>query len=304
MSSPKANLESWIGAGGDPRLPELLGRAGRVAVFADGDARCLAAIQEGRPEVGTVGDWIGGAWVLEAAEAWLKAEGCTEVRGPMLMSPWLPAGANLGPLEHEPLLFEPTEPADRWVESGFEPHVPFVSILAGHDENITAGMDAAARLASRGWMLQTLDFEDEYETSVATVHDLVVRAFEGRPGFQTLPLRVVREYYRPLAGLMEGQLSRVALTPEGEAVAFIIAYPEPAAAGRSWFQILSLAVVPEQRHRGLASWMVAAVHQAARKAGFAAGVHSLVRVVGDSLEDTTWYRGEILRRYAVFRKSI
>ena len=302
MTQPAGDREAWIAAGGSARALDLLQQVGQMAVFVQGASRCIAGIHPDRPSVGAVCDWIGGLDVLAAAEGWLAAQGCEETRGPLWLSPWFGQGANLGPLDTEPLLFEPTEPGGRWLEAGYAPHAHYLSILAGHAPNIAAGMDAAAGLAAQGWSLQPLDLEEDFDESVRLVHEVMHRAHAQTRGFTRVPLDVLAAWYRPMAGMLEEPvLSRVAMTAEGEPVGFILAYPETGA-DRSWFQILSLAVLPECQHKGVASWMVASVHQVARKAGIDEGVHALVRRRGQ--EDTTWFRGEVLRRYAVFAKSM
>ncbi len=304
MATPRADRAAWLQAGGDPEQHDLLARVGQVAPFAAGDPRCFASIHPDRPSVGAIADWIGGPEVVHAAERWLAEQGCTEVRAPMWMCPWFGAGANDGPLTHEPLLFEPTEPADRWAREAYLPYAHFVSILAEHGPNVAAGMEAAAALASRGWSLQSLEFHDEYEESIRLIHDISHRAHEGVRGYTRVPLDVLQAWYRALAGLLpEESLSRVALNERGEPVGFILATAEPAAANRSWFQILSLAVLPDSRQRGLASWMVANVHEAARKAGIEAGIHAKVRL-GSGPGNTTWFEGETVRRYTLFRKAL
>ncbi|MBX2800554.1 MAG: GNAT family N-acetyltransferase [Myxococcales bacterium] len=304
MGDPTQQRAAWMASGGDDQLLDLLSSVGTVAVFSDGDSRCLAGIHPDQPDLGTVGDWVGSVDVLRQAEAWLLEQGCTEVRGPMLLCPWFPFRANFGPLDHEPLLLEPTEPGERWVAADYAPCAAFISILADHGPNIDVGMNAAAALASRGWTLQSVDLSAAFDEVVMDVHRILCRAYADGERFTEVPVETFADYYRSVAPKLKGQLSSIARDPSGEAAAFILAVAEPESTERSWFQILSLAVVPEHRHLGVATWLVAATHQAARKAGIDKGVHATVRVDDDRLEDSTWYRGEIIRRYALFRKEL
>lgn len=302
MPLPRPDRAGWIAAGGDERRFDLMDELGSVAGFATDGARCVAAVHPDRPDLGTVADWTGtgeaAAAVLQAAEEWL-GESCSEVRGPMWMSPWFDHAANLGPEETPPLWFEPRETDRGWADAGYDIHTSYASILAAHEENIRAGMNAAAKLSSRGWSLQPLDLKDP--AAVEIVHGVLHRAHRDMPGYTHVPLEIWAAWYAPtIASLEEPVLSRVAIHPDGQPVAYALAFPEPPSA----FSIPSIAVVPEQRKAGLASWLVATVHQAARKAGIDSGIHAMVRYGVGTREDTTWYRGDVVRRYALYSKRI
>jgi GNAT superfamily N-acetyltransferase len=307
---------AWVEAGGDGSRLEILSRGGRVAVFTDGDARILAAIHPERPDVGTVGDWVGEISVLRAAERWLAEQGCNAAEGPALLAPWFPSRVNLGPYDQPPLLFEPTERPERWAAAGYEPIDRYVSIVARHDLQIKAGMDRAIKLGTRGWRLVPVETgpsssvtPETYDRVVPIVHDLASRAYADIPGFLPVPLEVVADFYRPLASQLDPRLSMLAYDPgaasggEGQPAAFVLAVRDAAQPARKWFQILALAVAPEHRSSGVATWLVAACHQAARKAGYVAGVHAQIRVSGEGVEDTTWLSGDLIRRYALYRKA-
>lgn len=305
MPLPRPDRDAWLAAGGSVERLAILEQLGAVAGFARDGARCLAAIHPDRPEVGTLADWIGrggaATAVRSAAESWLADQGCAEIRAPMYMTPWFDHASNVGPLDMEPLLFEPTEPGEQWVEAGYGVHATYASILAEHGENITAGMNAAGRLASRGWSLHPLDLKNDFDEAVHVVHDILHQAHRDMEGYTHVPVELWAAWYRERARTIpDPVLSRVAVHPTDGPVGYILAFPEPV----SVFTIPSLAVVPEHRNAGLASWMVATAHQQARKAGIESGVHAMVRYGVGTREDTTWYRGEIVRRYALFGKQI
>lgn len=304
MGNPDQDPGRWISAGGNPDHLELLARAGRIAVFSDDDARCMAGIHPDQPTLGAIGDWVGPPSILAAAEAWLAAQGCTEARGPMLLCSWFPHRANLGPLTTEPIQFEPTEPGARWLEAGYREHAHYLSILAAHEPNIRAGTDRAAALATSGWSLQPLEARPDPRPSLELLHAIATRVFGTAEDATTVDLDVLIDFYHPWIDTVDPGLSRIAQTPTGEPAGFVLAVPETSQPGRSWFQILSLAVVPEHRHRGVAGWLVAAAHQAARRAGIETGVHAMVRADEHSREGKGWYRGDILRRYALFHKPL
>ncbi|MEZ4235460.1 MAG: GNAT family N-acetyltransferase [Myxococcota bacterium] len=301
---------AWVEAGGDAARLDVLSRGGRVGVFTNGDARILAAIHPDRRDTGTVGDWVGDDSVLRAAERWLAEQGCTAAEGPALLAPWFPSRVNLGPYEQPPLLFEPTERPERWAAAGYEAIDRYVSIVAQHDLQIKAGMDRALKLGTRGWRLVPVETApvsavtpEAFDRVAPIVHDLATRAYADVPGYLALPLDVVADWYRPHAAQLDPRLSLLAYDPQGAPAAFVLAVRDAAQPARKWFQILALAVAPEHRHTGVATWLVAASHQAARKAGYVAGVHAQIRVSGDGVEDTTWLSGDLVRRYALYRKA-
>ncbi len=307
--------EAWVAAGGDRTRLLALSRAGHVAPFSDGDSRVLAAVHPARPEVGTLGDWVGDPDVLEAGARWLQQTGCRSVEGPALLAPWFPAGASLGPFEVPPFPGEPTERADRWVAAGFAPRSRWAAVSASHDAAVSAAMDKAGALSSRGWTLQGFESGPSsqltpaaFERAVDLVHGLSEAAFREEPGFLHVPREAVADFYRPLAAVTDPRLSLFASDPEGRPRAFVLGLPGPVfgapgrAEGRRAFQIVTLAVHPEARAVGLATWLVAAVHLAARRAGYTSGVH-LVR--GEvPRRSAVWATGDVLREYALLSRPL
>lgn len=311
MPDQSSDLTAWREAGGDLRRLQILQRAGSVEVFTDAEGgRALAAIHPERARVGTIGDWVGGVGALRAAEAWLAERGCTHAEGPALLAPWFPFRATLGPYEHAPMWMEPTEPGERWVEEGYAACAEYVSILANHDPQIKAAVDYAAALGSRGWRLDTVEpgpsssvTEEAYAKAMVEIYEVATQAYADLPGYLPVEASVVADFYRPHASQLDPRLAFIARDPRGDAVGFLLGVPDPLQPARRWFQILSLAVVPEHRSSGVATWMVAAAHRAAARAGYVAGVHALVRI-GTGVEDRTWFRGEVIRRYALYSKAL
>ena len=309
MAPSTNDVDAWRSAGGDVERLAILARVGIVEVFADGRSRCLAGIHPDRPRVGTIGDHVGDPSVLHDAERWLAARGSTSVEGPALLCPWFPYRARVDDHTSLPLGLEPAERGEPWAEAGYVPAIKYVSVLARHDEQIEPALDRAAALSSRGWKLEPLEAGpsssltvEAYDRAVGIVHEIATRSFQGVDRFLGAPVEAVADFYRPLRTALDPRLALVARDPEGRPVGFLLAVPD-ILPERRWFQILTLGVVPEVRGAGIATWMVGASHQAARRAGFVAGVHAMIRV-GAQGRDVTWHRGEVIRRYALFRKDL
>lgn len=304
-----SDASAWIEAGGDGSRLRALSRAGRIAVFTDGDGRVLAAVHPDRPDTGTLGDWVGSEDLLRAGEAWLAEQGCRAAEGPALLAPWFPYRANLGPYDEAPFAYEPTERGERWARAGYEPIADYVSIRTPHDPQIKAATDRAAALGSRGWRLDGVETgpsssvtPEAFAQAVVAVHGVASRAYAHVPGYLPVDASVIAEFYRGWSSQLDPRLTLLARDPAGQVAGFVIGVPDTLQPSRKWFEVLAVAVVPEHRNTGLATWLVGAVHRAALRAGYSAGVHVAVRV-GAGVEDRTWFRGDVIRRYALYRKA-
>lgn len=301
--------EAWVAAGGDRTRLQALTLAGTVAPLSDGDERILAGVHPARPEVGTLGDWAGGAAALEAGLAWLRDRGCRQVRGPALLAPWFPAGVSLGPWEIPPFPGEPTDRAERWTAAGFAPVSRWAAVSSSHDVPVAAAMDKAAALSSRGWTLHGFETgpssqltPEAYDRAVDVVHGLAEASFADDPAFLPVPRAAVAAFYRPLTGLADPRLSLLARDPDGQPRAFLLGIPGPAQGRNRAFQVLTLGVHPEARTVGLATWLVAAAHQAARRAGYTSGVHHVRGEV--RRRNGGWATGDVMREYALMGRPL
>jgi GNAT superfamily N-acetyltransferase len=301
--------EAWIAAGGDPRKLDLYESIGQVAVFSDGDSRVLAGIHPVWPTIGTVGDWVGGDEVRVAAEAWLSERGCKVLRGPMELCSWFPHRVNLGPRDEAPFVNEPTAPIERWTAAGYRPFARWVSALADHQKQIEAATDRMASLSAAGWRLETLVVgsdgtvpEGILGETLAVVHRLSHEAFREQPGFAPISVHALQEIYRPLRLFMDPRLTFLARAPTGDVAGFLFGLPDVPQPDRGWFVIHTLAVTPRWQQAGVGSWLVAAAHRAARKAGYTAGVHALMSA-GSPSSKISAYGGRVFREYALLEKQ-
>ena len=301
--------DAWLNAGGDAFRLELYDRVGTVAPFARGEHRILATIHPERPEIGCLADWTGDPELLEAAEAWLRAQGCSVAHGPKEMCAWFTSWANLGPEGPEPFAWEPTAPGQPWLDAGYEKLHRYVSVLADHDAQIKAGMRAAARLAAQGWRISSLPVDEAghipeglFHEALAMVHHLFTAGFEATDGFAHVPLDVLSAYYGRYRTELDARLTLVAYDPDGTPAGAILAIPDSAEPERGWFCVMTLAVLPQHQQRGVGSWLLAACHKAALGAGYKAGVHAIIKVERD--HEPTWGRGKLLRTYALFAKEL
>lgn len=301
--------EAWIAAGGDAGRLDLLASIGTVAPFSDGDSRALATVHPERPELGAIGDWVGGMDVLRAAEAWLGQQGCKIVRGPMEMCRWFDYRATLGPFDEAPFSFEPTTPAGRWVDAGYQEIQRYVSLEADRDALIRSSLDRAAALAARGFTLVPIAADkagrkasELFRERLDTVHDLFAEAFNDVDGYVPIPPEALFSYYAGHDAAIDPRLTIMALDPKGKPVGLVLAVPDRTQTDRKWYLILTMAVLPSYRELGVGSWLLAAAHQAGRRAGYHAGIHCFVRL--RSGDDSKFYAGRVFRRYALMEKIL
>ncbi len=280
---------------------------GEAAGFTDGDGRAFATIHPARPEVGAIGDWVGTPEVLRAAEVWLAERGCTVARGPMEMCRWFGYRATLGPTDEPPFAFEPTTPAGRWVDAGYAELQRFASIVADRDALIGAGVDRAAGLAARGYTVSPLPTGTDgmiapgtFKEGLETVHRLFSEAFEQVEGYVPIPAHALFAYYSRFHSHLDPRLTLLARDPSGDPVGIVLAVPDHAQPERGWYLVLTQAVRPDHRRLGVGTWLIAAVHQRARRAGYRSGVHCFMRDEGQGRLS----RGQVFRRYALLEKSL
>lgn len=300
--------DAWVSAGGDPARLELFASIGRAGAFSDGDSRALATVHPERPEIGAIGDWVGGMDVLRAAEDWLREQGCERVRGPMELCRWFEFRAALGPFDEPPFSFEPTTPAGRWVDAGYQEIERYVSLIADRDALIRASLDRAAALAARGYSLVPLAANEGrsptelFRERLQAVHHLVSQAFGETEEYVPIPPEALFAYYAGKDAAVDPRLIIMAVDDGGQPVGLVLAVPDRMQPERGWYLVLSMAVLPSHRHLGVGSWLLAAVHQAGRRAGYQAGVHCFVRLHG--ADDTKFYAGRVFRRYALLEKAL
>ena len=306
------DLVRWRDAGGDAGRLELYAAVGDVAVFTDEDSRCLAAIHPSLPDVGAIGDWVGGDGVREDAEAWLKARGCRIARGPMELCTWFPHRANIGPYGDAPFAFEPTHRAEQWERNGYEVVANYSSAVVGHGPMIDSAGDRAAVLSARGWTLETLPVgpdgtltEAVFREFIGDLHRVFDAAFRDSYGYAPVPEAVVQDWYAPYRTTLDLSLTYMARVPDGVLAGFSFSMPDSVETERGWFIVKTLAVHPDYRADGPGAWLVAASHRAAKRAGCTAGLHALKWMEGQSDSLGSHQRdARVVRRYVLLEKVL
>jgi ribosomal protein S18 acetylase RimI-like enzyme len=300
---------SWIEAGGDRDRLELYRRIADVAVFSDGDGRCMAAVHPDRPHVGALGDWVGSQDVLRRGESWLVEKGCSAARGPMEVCRWFLFRGTLGPYDDAPFSLETTRPAQPWLDAGYEVIGRWASVVPEPDRMIRMATDRAGSLAAQGWSVAQLPAGGDGRVALAELRpaaDQLLAVFRGSfgslEGYPDLPIDVLMAYHARHGAEVDPRLSFMARDPEGRIVGLVLCNADKIDEERGWFVILSLAVLPEHQHRGLGSWLAAVAHRAGQRLGLR-GVHALV-ALPDNRSAGPFFNGRLVRNYVLTERTL
>lgn len=247
--------------------------------------------------------------VLARAAARLSAEGCTTAVGPMDGNTWRRYRLVTDPGTEPPFLLEPTNPPEWpewWRHAGFEPLAEYYSSatdnLAARDERV-AGV--AVRIANSGIVVRPLD-PARFEEELGRIHDVSVVSF--RDNFLYTP--VGREefiaQYRALQAKVRPELVLLA-EHTGRTVGYVFAVPDYAQAQRgnavNTIIVKTLAVLPGRAYAGLGAVLLAAVHDAAHRMGFARAIHALMHETNRSRNLSAHY-AQTIRRYTLFARPL
>ena len=241
---------------------------------------------------------------IEAAEAWLRAQGCTRARGPMGPTTWHTYRAVIETSDRPFFLGEPTAQPTAWVNRGYAPIAHYASALADNQAQMAAAARHTAAMERAGWSLRTLEAHDGYESALECVHTISQSAFSAAFAFTPLPLSDFIALYTPLEPLVDPRLVFTAFDPSGRPGGFCFAVPDRLNPAGQTFIVKTLAVLPEHRSAGLGSWMTAAAHQAAPDLGYVGGgIHALMWT-GSHSNQISKHAGHVFRRYALFEKPL
>lgn len=268
-------------------------------------ASVLASVHLGNPQVGTLSQpTVMSREILQAGEAFLAAQGCERIWGPMEGCTWFSYRANLGPKQRPVFLKEPTADPQGWEQAGYIKREDYFSSLQDNqgflDKN-AGKLERAQELGFRFRSLESARLKSELEACYRLSH----ACFSEALGYAKIPFSVFEAIYAPLVEKVPEDLLIVAEDPEGEIVGYCLCYPELLAPQRREFVIKSLAVDPRVQRASLASAMMTRAHQAAMAMGFVGGgIYALIRADAHSVAISEKAGAEIFRRYALFEKVL
>lgn len=270
-----------------PMDDELLGVIGQFCAESENDAAAL----------------------LSRACEELRARGCTLAVGPMDGNTWRRYRFVTEAGEEPPFLMEPSNPKEWpqwWRNFGFESLAEYFSSatddLTMRDPRVDK---VAARLTKDGVTIRPLDparFEDE----LAMIFEVSLASFTENFLYTPLPREAFLGQYFAIKDRVRPELVLLA-EQDRRPVGYVFALPDYAQAQRgvpvTTVIVKTLAVLPGRRHAGLGAWLLAEVHAAAQRLGFARAIHALMHETNKSRNLSAHY-AKTFRRYTLFSKRI
>ncbi len=246
--------------------------------------------------------------LLEFATNHLKAQGCTLAVGPMDGSTWR-SYRFVTQGDAPPFFLEPSNPSaypEQWQAAGFG---VFANYLSALQSDIPSFPDLEKRLealAEKGIQIRTLNQESLTE-DLEAIYNLSLKSFATNFLYNSLDKSEFIAQYQQVLPFINPELILLA-EQEGNLLSFMFALPNLSQAQRSQvmdtFIIKTIATDPEFMGQGLAGTLTQLVMQKAKKLGFKNVIHALIYSDNASLKLSNKYSETLLRRYALFSKSL
>lgn len=240
--------------------------------------------------------------ILAEACAWLAAQGCRTVRGPMVFSTWLDyrfvtADRGHGWIPGEPV-HQPFYPR-LWADAGFTVATRYGSYWMGEPEALIARFaDKAAEAAAAGFTLRAPRGGD-----LPALHALSVEAFAGAWMYAPIERDEFEELYTPERIAQGADSSYLALAPGGEPAGYMYNFELPL--GNAPAAVCkTIAVAPRFRDQRVYHLLMHAWYRDQAARGRRRFVGALMHAEGDPAK-LGWCRPEnALKEYAVYERRL
>jgi hypothetical protein len=275
-----------------------------LKTFANESGHCLARL---RGDVGMIGSFEAmnepervAAFLHDAAH-WLRAQGATQIIGPIDGDTWHRYRVNAGPFDTPPFLLEPVNPPyydPLWRAAGFEVLERYSSKRI---DDVTSLANKLApmrgRATARGYRIRTID-ETRLESELTLVWQLSLDIFRGNPFYSDIALDDFLELYAGIERILDPELV-LFIEHEHQAIGFLFAYPDT---DPDTVDYKTIGVVPAHR-RGYVGWaMLQQAYAAALTLGRPIANHCLMREenASQSMDDG---EGTTFRHYYLYALS-
>jgi GNAT superfamily N-acetyltransferase len=262
--------------------------------------------------------------LFETSIDWLKNAGAGTIVGPMDGDTWHSYRLNVGPHDERPFLLEPYNPPyypELWERNGFEVLERYYSLRVDDLPGVIRRLEPKARkVLDAGYRLERLRVE-HFEDELNRFYELSCRIFAHNFLYSEIPRDRFMKLYSGTRGLIDADLVRFAVAPDGTDAGFLFALPDRFRAvaamkgskglvARLRFLTLrnrtdavnlkSLGVVSEHRRSGLAAALMHCGYRTALDKGYRRTNLCLI------LDDNPSGKldaglGNVLRRYHLYR---
>lgn len=247
-------------------------------------------------------------FLLDDASDYLHGQGCKVAVGPMDGNTWQKHRYVVESAGRGPFLLEPRNPEEYpgwWTEAGFSILSNYSSSVIPLDGGEVISAAVRSRLAKSGVVVRKLRVS-RYEDELRLIHAVSLRSFSHNFLYTPLEEGPFLEAYQKVRNHVDADLVIIA-ERDGAACGFVFGIPDLEAAARGEKPALivkTLAVDPGARCAGLGSLLVDELHRIGREKGFTEAIHALQHESNTSLKITGRHHGDVVRRYALFSKTL
>ena len=263
--------------------------------------------------IGTIGDFVAddadaAKLLLDGAADYLRKQGCHIAVGPMNGNTWRRHRFVVESDGRGSFLLEPRNPAEHpgwWEKAGFTVLSRYSSSVIPLDGGEVIPAAVKQRLERSGLIVRGLD-ASRYDHELRLIHAVSLKSFADNFLYTPLEEEAFLESYRKVRDHVDPDFVRIAVR-DGVVCGFVFGIPDLEAVARGEKPALivkTLAVDPEARCAGLGSLLVDELHRIGREKGYTEAIHALQHESNTSLKITGRHHGDVIRRYALFSKSL
>lgn len=237
--------------------------------------------------------------LFATAVDWLKGVGAGSIVGPMDGDTWHRYRLNVGPHSERPFLMEPYNPPHypgHWERNGFRVLERYYSKRVDDVAGVLPRLEEKYRGAlAAGYRLEAIRM-DRFERELERIYALSVEVFRNNFLYSDISPKRFLGLYSGVRSLVDPQLVRIAVAPDGTDAGFLFAFPDRIRA----VNIKSLGVVRAHRRSGLASALMHLGYKTAHDQGYKR-VNLCLILDGNPSGDLDGGLGTTFRRYHLYQ---
>ncbi len=237
--------------------------------------------------------------LFQAAESWLKQQGCSFVLGPMNGSTWYKYRLT-DPDPYPPFFLDNYHKP--WYTAQFVSH-GFKSVGKYNSSGIDKLVVSEERIrrfenifAGKGIVIRAIE-PDAFESEVKKIYSICIHSFKDNFLYTPISESAVCNEYRKAESFIDPHYVLLAEERKGKPLAFIFCVPNFFRKEKRSLVIKTVAAAPESRARGLGTFLVEKIHYNAFSSGYDEIIHALMfddnvsnKIVGEARTPFRTYR--------------